>query len=71
MTLSGKFWYQDLMEFLISMGFTQSTVILCLFYQRYLDGSVIFILNYKDDMLYYVTSDSTLLAFETKLVEHP
>jgi hypothetical protein len=69
MTLSGKYWYQDLMEFLVSIGFTQSTVIRCLFFQRYPDGSVIFLLNYVDDMLYYGTSDNTLLAFETKLSE--
>jgi len=69
MTLSGKFWYQDLLEFLVSMGFLQSTVICCLFYQKYSDGSVIFILNYVDDMLYYGTSDQTLLGFEMKLSE--
>jgi len=51
------------------MGFTQSTVIRCLFYQKYSDGSVIFILNYVDDMLYYETSDQTLLAFKAKLSE--
>jgi hypothetical protein len=48
MTLSGKYWYQDLMEFLVSIGFTQSTVIRCLFFQKYPDGSVIFLLNYVD-----------------------
>jgi hypothetical protein len=69
MTLSGKFWYQDLMEFLVSMGFSQSTVIQCLFFQKYSDGSVIFILNYVDDMLYYGTSEQTIVAFETKLSE--
>jgi len=69
MTLSGKFWYQDLLEFLVSLGFMQSTVIRCLFYQRYPDGSVIFILNYVDDMLYSGTSDQTLMAFELKLSE--
>jgi len=67
MTLSGKFWYQDLLEFLVSIGFNQSTVIRCLFFQKYTDGSVIFILNYVDDMLYYGTSDDTILTFETKL----
>lgn len=69
MTLSGKFWYQDLMEFLVSMGFIQSTVIRCLFYQKHPDGSVIFILNYVDDMLYFGNSDQSLLVFEAKLSE--
>ena len=68
-TLSGKFWYQDLMEFLVLMVFIQSSVIRCLFYQKYNDGSVIFILNYVDNMLYYGNSDQSLLAFETKLLE--
>jgi hypothetical protein len=57
------------MEFLASIGFTQSTVIRCLFFQKYQDGSVIFILNYVDDMLYYGNSDDTLLTFEKKLSE--
>jgi hypothetical protein len=69
MTLSGKYWYQDLMEFLVSIGFTQSTVIRCLFYKKFPDGSVIFLLNYVDDMLYYGNSDDSLLPFETQLSE--
>jgi hypothetical protein len=69
MTLSGKYWYQDLMEFLVSIGFIQSTVIRCLFFKKFPDGSVIFLLNYVDDMLYYGNSDDTLLIFETKLSE--
>jgi hypothetical protein len=69
MTLSGKFWYQDLLEFLVSMGFMQSTVIRCLFYKKYSNGSVIFILNYVDDMLYYGISEQTLTNFELKLSE--
>jgi len=69
MTLSGKYWYQDLMEFLVPIGFVQSTVTRCLFFQKYEDGSVIYLLNYVDDMLYFGTSDNTLLAFETSLAE--
>jgi len=69
MTLSGKYWYQDLMEFLVPIGFVQSTVTRCLFFQKYEDGSVIYLLNYVNDMLYFGTSDNTLLAFETSLAE--
>jgi hypothetical protein len=69
MKLSGKYWYQDLIEFLKSIMFTQSTVIWCLFYRRKEDGSVIFLLNYVDDMLYFGNSDATLLKFETILEE--
>jgi hypothetical protein len=46
-----QYWYQDLMEFLISIGFIQSTVVKCLFFKKLTDGSVIFLLNYVDDML--------------------
>jgi hypothetical protein len=69
MTLSGKYWYQDLMEVLAAIGFTQSTVIRFLFFQRYKDGTVIFVLNYVDDMLYFGTSNDSLLSFEIKLAK--
>jgi len=69
MTLSGKFWNQDLLEFLVSMGFMQSTVLRCLFYKKYFDGSVILILNYVDDMLYHGILEQTLANFELKLSE--
>ena len=45
MMLSGKYWYQDLMEFLVSIGFIQSIVTRCLFFQKYEVGSVIYLLN--------------------------
>jgi len=67
MMLSGKYWYQDLMEFLFAIGFTQSSVIRCIFYRKFQDGSVLFILNYVDNMLYFGTSDDSILNFETKL----
>jgi len=64
-----QYWYQDLMEFLISIGFIQSTVVKCLFFKKLTDGSVIFLLNYVDDMLYYGSSDDALLTFEIQLSE--
>jgi len=69
MTLSGKYWYQDLMEFLMSIGFIQSTVMRCSFFQKYENGSVIYLLNYVDNMLYFDMSDNTLLASENSLAE--
>ncbi len=57
------------MEFLVPIGFVQSTVTRCLFFPKYEDGSVIYLLNYVNDMLYFGTSDNTLLAFETSLAE--
>lgn len=32
MMLSGKYWYQDLMELLVAIGFIQSSVIGCIFF---------------------------------------
>ncbi len=63
MTLSGKYWYQDLIDFLASIGFLQSTVVRCLFFQIYEDGTMFFVLNYVDDKLYIGNSDDTLLTF--------
>ncbi len=58
MTLSGKYWYQELQEFLIQMGFTQGTVMRCLFCKTCPDGSQIILLDYVDDLLYFGTNDS-------------
>ncbi len=41
MTLSGKFWYLELMEALFNMGFVQSPTIKCLFFKLFPDGSSI------------------------------
>jgi hypothetical protein len=57
------------MEFLVAIGFTQSTVIRFLFFQGYNDGTVIFVLNYVDDMLYFGTPNDSLLSFEIKPAE--
>ncbi len=44
-------------------------MIRCLFFKKFPDGSIIYLLNYVDDMLYYGNSDDALLTFETKLSE--
>jgi hypothetical protein len=67
MMLSGKYWYQELMDWLLAEGFNQSTVMKCLFWKVYSDGSIVFVLDYVDDMLYYGTSEITLKDFETNL----
>jgi hypothetical protein len=67
MTFSGKYWYLDLQEWLLSDGFTQSEVIKCLFFKTFEDGSQIFLLDYVDDMLYYGTDESKLREFEDAL----
>jgi len=64
MTLSGKTWYVELQEWLLSQGFQQSSIIKCLFWKTFPDGSVIKMLDYVDDLLYFGTSLDTLKAFE-------
>ena len=64
MTLSGKNWYVELQEWLLSEGFQQSSVIKCFFWKTFPDGSVIKMLDYVDDLLYFGTSLDALKAFE-------
>jgi hypothetical protein len=54
MTLSGKYWWLDLLEFLLSLGFKSSKSVPCLLILTTKDGSI-YILNYVDDMLYFGT----------------
>jgi len=60
MTLSGKNWYVELQEWLLSEGFQQSSVIKCFFWKTFPDGSVIKMLDYVDDLLYTSELRSTL-----------
>ncbi len=69
-TLSGKFWYIDLMESLVEMGFLQSSSIQCLFYKILPNKSKLFLLNYNDDMLYFGTSPTLVTQFEADLLSH-
>lgn len=67
MTQSGKNWYLELHEYLISAGFQQSQVIKCYYWKKFPDGSVVKLLDYVDDMLYFGTSTDTLKQFEAEL----
>jgi hypothetical protein len=67
-TLSGKYWYLDLLEFL-SVGFMANSSVPCLFVQEGSKGHRIFHLNYVDDMLYYGTCANSLATFEAGLKE--
>ena len=67
MALSGKYWYQELQEWLLENGFIQSKVIACLFWKTFEDGSKVYLLDYVDDCLYYGTSDVSLKKFETEI----
>eukprot|EP00590_Aulacoseira_subarctica_P007531 CAMPEP_0172413906 /NCGR_PEP_ID=MMETSP1064-20121228/456_1 /TAXON_ID=202472 /ORGANISM="Aulacoseira subarctica , Strain CCAP 1002/5" /LENGTH=176 /DNA_ID=CAMNT_0013150305 /DNA_START=198 /DNA_END=724 /DNA_ORIENTATION=- len=67
MTQSGKNWYLELHEYLISAGFQQSQVIKCYYWKTFPDGSVVKLLDYVDDMLYFGTSTDSLKQFEAEL----
>ncbi len=49
------------------MGFTQSTVVRCLFHKEFADGSQIMLLDYVDDSLYFGTKVATVKQFEEQL----
>jgi len=66
MTLSGKYWWLDLLEFLLSLGFKSSKYVPCLLILRTKDGSI-YVLNYVDDMLYFGTCDLKVKDFEEAL----
>jgi len=67
MTLSGKYWWQELQEFLVQEGFAPSTTVPCYFSKHFADGSFIKLLNYVDDLLYCSNSPSYMQAFEESL----
>jgi len=67
MTLSGKYWFLDLKEYLLQEGFTASSTVKCLFIKSFDDGSFILVLDYVDDMLYFGSNDDHVTIFEKHL----
>jgi hypothetical protein len=57
MTLSGKYWFLDLQDYLFELGFIASTTIPSLFMKRETNGHTIYVLHYVDDILYYGTNE--------------
>jgi len=68
-TLCGKYWYLDLLDFLMEIGFKEWGCVKCSFIKEFSDGNKIFLLNYVDDMLYHGTSIERVQAFEQQLGE--
>jgi hypothetical protein len=66
-TLCGKYWYLDLTDYLLELGFKPSECMRCLFIYVYPVGIKLNVLNYVDDMLYYSTDAGRLREFEEKL----
>jgi len=67
MTLSGKYWYLELKEFLESEGFVPSENIKCLFIKQFDDKTILLLLNYVDDMLYLGKNNAHISAFKRQL----
>jgi len=65
--LCGKYWYLDLTDYLLEIGFKPSKCMRYLFIYTGLDGVRIYVLNYVDDMLYYCKVAAKLKDFEEKL----
>jgi len=69
MTLSGKYWFLDLQEHLLQLGFKPSSTVPCLFIKKDKDGDKIYVLNYVDDMLYCGTNDPKVKQYEESMQE--
>jgi hypothetical protein len=64
--LCRKYWYLDLTEYLLELGFKPSECMRCLFILVHPDGARLYVLNYVDDMLYCSTDSDRLRQFEEK-----
>ena len=57
MTLSGKYWYEEFKEWLVSIGFNICPTCPVLFTRIEADGTLLRLIVYIDDCLYFSTSD--------------
>ncbi|MGH7973945.1 MAG: reverse transcriptase domain-containing protein [bacterium] len=56
---SGRFWWEELLEWLLSIGFTSSSVHPCLLWKT-VGNSILLVLDYVDDMLYYFSTSKAM-----------
>ena len=63
---SGKYWYEELNEYLIYIGFKKSTVDPC-YYSRTTNLGIVRMINYVDDTLYFGTTDEAEEEFVNDL----
>ena len=66
-TLSGKWWNQELTDWLISVGFVQSQLDGTYFVRINPDGSYIRLIFHVDDMIYFGNNDEIEQAFENEI----
>ncbi|MGH7954550.1 MAG: reverse transcriptase domain-containing protein, partial [Gloeomargaritales cyanobacterium] len=63
---SGRFWWQELLEWLLSNGFNSSAVHPCLLWKK-VGKNVLMVLDYVDDMLYFSTCAKLEKKFQEEL----
>ena len=63
---SGKYWYEELNEYLLLIGFKKSTVDPC-YYSRTTNLGIVRMINYVDDTLYFGTTDESEEEFVKQL----
>ncbi len=66
MMLSGKYWYLDLLDYLLTLKFIPSKSTPCQFIFVG-NKEKIYLPNYEDDMLYFGTNDDETKAFKKLL----
>ena len=69
MTLSGKYWYEEFKEWLVSIGFNICPTCPVLFTRIEADGTLLRLIVYIDDCLYFSTSDVSREKFQKQLVD--
>jgi hypothetical protein len=65
--LSGKWWNQELTDWLLSVGYVQSQLDPTFFVKHYPDGSYIRLIFHVDDMLYYGNNEEVERLFESEI----
>ena len=68
-SVSGKYWYEELDEFLQAYGFVPSPSSPSMYVKTLPNKHHIVVLNYVDDMLYYATDTQALRDFEHDLTK--
>jgi hypothetical protein len=67
MTLSAKYWFLDLQDYLVELNFKPSSTIPSLFIKEDDRGNKTYVLDYVDNMLYYGNNENKVKEFEQSL----
>jgi hypothetical protein len=70
MMYSGKYWFEELQDWLQENGYVQCSSCLALFVKEDGKGSIIKLLDYIDDMIYFSNLEDMLNTFKSSLAAH-